>query len=72
MAGAADDPVSAIGTAFALYEMKGVLGMLLSAHRFSLAHNRPIRWVRRHVTMAPEDGVPMCYEGPRQGFAVAA
>jgi cytochrome P450 len=52
-----------LGAAFALYEMKVVLGSLLAAHRFSLAHDRPIRSVRRHVTMAPEDGVPMRYEG---------
>ncbi|MBN1207993.1 MAG: cytochrome P450 [Myxococcaceae bacterium] len=61
-----------LGAAFALYEMKVVLGSLLSAHRFSLAHELPIRAVRRHVTMAPEDGVPMRYEGAVQGASVAA
>jgi cytochrome P450 len=53
-----------LGAAFALYEMKVALGTLLAAHRFSLAHDRPIRPVRRNVTLAPEDGVPMRYEGP--------
>lgn len=53
-----------LGAAFALFEMKVVLGTLLSAHRFSLAHDRPIRPVRRNVTLAPHDGVPMRYEGP--------
>ena len=57
-----------LGAAFALYEMKVVLGSLLAAHRFSLAHDRPIRSVRRHVTMAPEDGVPMRYEGVVPGL----
>lgn len=53
-----------LGAAFALYEMKVVLGTLLAAHRFSLAHDRPIKPVRRNVTLAPEDGVPLRYEGP--------
>jgi cytochrome P450 len=61
-----------LGAAFALYEMKVVLGTLLSAHRFSLAHDRLIRPVRRHVTMAPEDGVPLRYEGAAPGISVAA
>ncbi len=52
-----------LGAAFALYEMKVALGTLLSAHRFSLAHDRPIMPVRRNVTLAPEDGVPLRYEG---------
>ena len=53
-----------LGAAFALYEMKVALGTLLAGHRFSLAHDRPIRPVRRHITFAPEDGVPLRYEGP--------
>lgn len=53
-----------LGAAFALYEMKVALGTLLSGHRFSLGHDRPIRPVRRHITLAPEDGVPLRYEGP--------
>ncbi|HYI03029.1 cytochrome P450 [Hyalangium sp.] len=61
-----------LGAAFALYEMKVALGSLLAAHRFSLAHDRPVRPVRRHVTLAPEDGIPLRYEGLVQGAAVAA
>ena len=53
-----------VGAAFAQYEMKVALGTLLAGHRFSLGHNRPIRPVRRHITLAPEDGVPLRYEGP--------
>ena len=52
-----------VGAAFAQYEMRVALGTLLAAHRFSLAHDRPIRPVRRHITFAPEDGVPLRYEG---------
>jgi cytochrome P450 len=52
-----------LGAAFALYEMKVVLGTLLAAHRFSLVSDRLIRPVRRHVTLAPEGGVPLRYEG---------
>ncbi len=48
-----------IGAAFALFEMKVVLGTLLSTHSFfldSTAANSP---VRRNVTIAPKDGVPV-------------
>lgn len=61
-----------LGAAFALYEMKVVLGTLLSAHRFSLVDSRPLRPVRRSVTLAPEGGVPLRYEGSVPGASVAA
>jgi len=61
-----------VGAAFAQYEMKVALGSLLAAHRFSLGHDRPIRPVRRHITLAPEDGVPLRYEGLVQGASAAA
>jgi cytochrome P450 len=61
-----------LGAAFALYEMKVVLGTMLSAHRFSLVDDRPIRPVRRHVTLAPEGGVPLRYEGRVPGASAAA
>ena len=61
-----------LGAAFALYEMKVVLGTLLSAHRFSLVSDQPIRPVRRHVTLAPEGGVPLRYEGLVPAVPVAA
>ena len=54
-----------IGAAFALYEMKLVLAALLRAGRFRLAADAPVRPVRRNITMAPEGGVSLIYEGPR-------
>jgi len=52
-----------IGAAFALYEMKVVLGTLLAAHRFALTSDTPVRPRRRNVTMAPERDVGLRYRG---------
>lgn len=46
-----------VGMAFALYEMKVVLAELLLGARFELCSARPIRTVRRTITLAPEHGV---------------
>ncbi|WP_309892557.1 cytochrome P450 [Archangium sp.] len=57
-----------IGAAFALYEMRVVLGTLLAAHRFSLIPDRtPERPVRRNITFGPAQGAELMYQGPRQG-----
>ncbi|HEX8438324.1 cytochrome P450 [Archangium sp.] len=56
-----------IGAAFALSEMRIVLGTLLATHRFSLASDKPERPVRRNITIGPVGGVEMVYEGPRHG-----
>jgi len=57
-----------IGAAFALYEMRVVLGTLLASHRFSLVPDRaPERPVRRNVTFGPSQGAQLVYTGPRQG-----
>jgi cytochrome P450 len=48
-----------LGMAFALYEMKIVLGVTLKSARFSLATRRPLRSVRRGVTLAPAAGLPV-------------
>jgi cytochrome P450 family 110 len=48
-----------IGSAFSLFEMKLVLANILSNYRLALVDDRPIRPIRRGVTMAPEGGVPM-------------
>ncbi len=57
-----------IGAAFALYEMRVVLGTLLATHRFSLAQGTtPERPVRRNVTFGPSQGAELVYAGPRQG-----
>jgi len=51
-----------IGMAFALYEMKIVLAALYSRCEFRFASERPIRTVRRAITMAPSKGVPVVLE----------
>lgn len=48
-----------LGAAFALFEMKLVLATLLSHWQLQLASDRPIHPVRRGVTMAPAQGVPL-------------
>jgi len=53
-----------IGAAFALYEMRMVLGTLLAEHRFSLTHEAPVRPARRQVTMGPDGPVELRYLGP--------
>ena len=55
-----------IGAAFAMYEMKIVLGTVFREHRFRLATAAPVLPVRRSITMGPADGVPMVYEGERR------
>jgi cytochrome P450 len=46
-----------IGTAFALYEMKVVLGTLLARYRFTLARNEWERPVMRNLAMGPKGRV---------------
>lgn len=48
-----------IGAAFALFEMKLVLATILSRWQLQLSSQRPIKPVRRGITMAPAKGVPM-------------
>jgi unspecific monooxygenase len=48
-----------IGLALAQYEMKLVLGTVLSRYQLALADNRPVRPQRRGVTLAPAGGVKM-------------
>ncbi|MDI1475329.1 cytochrome P450 [Polyangium sp. y55x31] len=55
-----------LGAAFALYEMKIVLGTLLSEHRFQVLSAEPPRVVRRNVTLGPSEGAPLRYLGPVQ------
>lgn len=58
-----------LGAAFALYEMKVVLGSLLAEHRFAV-QGPPPRPDRRNVTIGPEGGAPILYLGPiRRGAA---
>ena len=46
-----------IGAAFALYEMKVVLGTLLARYRFTLAGSEPERPVMRNLAMGPKGRV---------------
>lgn len=52
-----------LGAAFALYEMKIVIGTLLQSYRLELASRKPIAHVRRGLTMGPRPGVPMILKG---------
>jgi cytochrome P450 len=58
-----------LGAAFALHEMKVVVGTLLHAHRLRLADTRPAEQVRLGLLMGPGGGVPMILEGARRGRA---
>ena len=46
-----------LGMAFALYEMKVVLARVLARADLALASARPVRPVRRAITLAPSGGV---------------
>jgi cytochrome P450 family 110 len=50
-----------LGAAFALYEMKIVLGTLLSRFRLSLASSAPVKAEWHGITIAPEGGVEMIF-----------
>jgi len=54
-----------LGAAFAMAEMKIVLGTLLAGHRFRLASDTPVAYVRRSITMGPRGSIPMIYGGKR-------
>ncbi len=56
-----------IGAAFAQYEMRIGLGVLLAQHKFMLADDVPERPVRRNVAIGPGRGVPLVYQGRRDG-----
>jgi cytochrome P450 len=56
-----------LGAAFALTEMAIVIGTLLPRHELELESRRPLRTVRRHVTLGPEGGVAMRVVGERYG-----
>jgi len=56
-----------LGAAFALYEMAIVIGTLLPHFELETEKRRPLRTVRRHVTLGPEGGVAMKVVGERFG-----
>jgi len=51
-----------IGAAFSMYEMKLVLGTILSHFRMRLSDRRPVKPARRGITIVPSGGVPMTVE----------
>jgi cytochrome P450 len=51
-----------LGQAFALYEMKIIVGVMWSRLRLRLASPGPVRVVRRTVTLAPEGGTRVVVE----------
>ncbi|WP_437285754.1 cytochrome P450 [Sorangium sp. So ce406] len=55
-----------LGAAFAMIEMKVVLGTILGKYRLRLESQAPIQHVRRGLTMGPSGGVAMILEGERQ------
>jgi cytochrome P450 len=58
-----------LGMAFALYEMKIVVGVMWSRLRMRLAKPGPVRVVRRTLTLAPEGGARVVLEGRRRAAA---
>jgi cytochrome P450 family 110 len=52
-----------VGAAFAVYEMKIVLGSILAQHRFGLVDDQPIKPMPRTFTIGPQGGVRMIYHG---------
>ncbi|MGB3240430.1 MAG: cytochrome P450 [Geitlerinemataceae cyanobacterium] len=55
-----------IGYAFAQYEMKLVLATVLSQLQLQRADDRPVRSVRRGLTMSPSGGVSVVVVGRRE------
>jgi cytochrome P450 len=54
-----------IGAAFALFEMKLVLFQMVSHFQMSLVNSKPIRPIRRGITVAPSDRLRMKVTGVR-------
>jgi unspecific monooxygenase len=55
-----------IGMAFALFEMKLVLATVLSYYELAIADRRPVKPVRRGVTLAPSSGKWLVAKSKRQ------
>jgi cytochrome P450 family 110 len=56
-----------IGTAFSMYELKLVLATILMRFQLELADNRPVRPVRRGITIVPSGGVKMVVKSISNG-----
>lgn len=48
-----------IGATFSMYEMKLIIATILSRFRLSLANKKPVKPVRRGITIVPSGDVPM-------------
>ncbi len=59
-----------IGAAFAQLELKLVLATILSRFELALAHQRPVRPIRRGVTLAPSGGKWLVATASRQTASV--
>lgn len=59
-----------IGIAFAQFEMKLVLATILSRLQLKLVNNRPVRPVRRGLTVATPPGLRMVATSQRQGAKI--
>jgi cytochrome P450 len=59
-----------IGMAFSLYEMKLVLATILSSFQLALAQERPVRPVRRGITILPSGGVPVVVTSQNSVYSV--
>jgi cytochrome P450 family 110 len=57
-----------IGMAFALYEMKIVLGRTLLGARLRLDTETPLKTIRRGVTLAPAGGLPVVADAVQRKF----
>ncbi|HEY1584576.1 MAG TPA: cytochrome P450, partial [Polyangia bacterium] len=57
-----------IGMAFALYEMKIVLGLTLLGARLRLDTETPLKTIRRGVTLAPAGGLPVVADAIQRKF----
>jgi cytochrome P450 len=60
-----------LGMAFAMYEMKIVVGVTLLRARLRLAHDAPPKIARRGVTLAPAGGTPVVLDERRARRAAA-
>lgn len=52
-----------IGAAFSMYEMKLILATMLSRFQVTLAQQRPVKPIRRGITIVPSGGVKMIVNG---------
>lgn len=55
-----------LGAAFALFEMKVIVGTMLRQGRFKSKTSTSTAHIRRGITLGPRGNVPMLYVGPRR------